>query len=160
VFVVTEQRGPWLRVQVPVRPDGSEGWVRASDVALSTIDTRVVITLGTRTLQAFAGDQLLAQTEVVIGAPATPTPTGRFFVTDYTARVPTGSYGPWVLPLSAFSQVMDRFSDGVPVIAMHGTNHPEYVGQNRSNGCIRMPNAVVQTLRDHLPLGTPVDIRP
>jgi lipoprotein-anchoring transpeptidase ErfK/SrfK len=160
VFVVTEERGPWLRVQIPVRPDGTEGWVRASDVALSTIDTRVVISLGARTLQAFAGDQLLAQTKVVIGGPNTPTPTGRFFVTDYTARVPTGSYGPWVLPLSAFSQTMDRFSDGVPVIAMHGTNHPEYVGQNRSNGCIRMPDAVIQTLRDHLPLGTPVDIRP
>jgi lipoprotein-anchoring transpeptidase ErfK/SrfK len=160
VFVVTEERGPWLRVQIPVRPDGTEGWVRASDVALSTIDTRVVITLGTRTLQAYAGDQLLAQSQVVIGGPATPTPTGRFFVTDYTARKPTGSYGPWVLPLSAFSQAMDRFSDGVPVIAMHGTDHPEYVGQNRSNGCIRMPDAVIQTLRDHLPLGTPVDIRP
>ncbi len=160
VFVVTEQRGPWLRVQLPVRPDDTEGWVRASDVALSTIDTRVVITLGTRTLQAYAGDQLLAQTPIVIGGPSTPTPTGRFFVTDYTARNATGSYGPWVLPLSAFSQAMDRFSDGVPVIAMHGTNHPEYVGQNRSNGCIRMPNAVIQTLRDHLPLGTPVDIRP
>jgi lipoprotein-anchoring transpeptidase ErfK/SrfK len=160
VFVVTEERGPWLRVQIPVRPDGAEGWIRASDVALSTIDTRVVITVGTRTLQAYAGDQLLAQTKVVVGAPNTPTPTGRFFVTDYTARAPTGSYGPWVLPLSAFSQVMDRFSDGVPVIAMHGTNHPEYVGQNRSNGCVRMPNGVIQTLRDDLPLGTPVDIRP
>jgi lipoprotein-anchoring transpeptidase ErfK/SrfK len=149
-----------VKVQLPIRPNGTEGWTDRSQVALSTIDTHVEITVSSRRLQAWAGGQLIADTPVVVGAPGTPTPTGRYYVTDYVARPPAGSYGPWILPLSAFSQAMDRFSDGVPVIAMHGTNHPELVGQNRSNGCIRMPDAVIQTLRTRLPLGTPVDIRP
>jgi lipoprotein-anchoring transpeptidase ErfK/SrfK len=39
---------------------------------------------------------------------------------------------------------------------MHGTNRPDLLGSAASNGCIRMPDEVIQRLRDTLPLGTPV----
>lgn len=157
-FIVTEDHGEWLRVEMPVRPNGTDGWIRAADVHRSVIDTHVDIALGDRMLRAYAGDTLLVETRVVVGTDRTPTPTGRLYLTDFDEKYRGSAYGPWVLALSGYSQAMDSFSGGVPVIAMHGTNRPELVGQARSNGCIRMPDDVIQQLRDRLPLGTPVDI--
>ncbi|HKY15000.1 MAG TPA: L,D-transpeptidase [Microthrixaceae bacterium] len=158
-FVVTEDRGDWLRVQVPVRPNGSEAWIRAAEVSLSRIDTRIEVSIGERRLRALRAGQVIVDTLVVVGAPKTPTPTGRFYITDQVAKPHPGAYGPFVLPVSAFSQAMDQFAEGAPMIALHGTNHPELVGTSRSNGCIRLPNDMITRLRNELPLGTPVDIR-
>ena len=55
---------------------------------------------------------------------------------------------------------MDEFDTGAPVVALHGTNAPELVGQARSNGCIRVPNELIQQLADTVPAGTPVYIFP
>ena len=41
-------------------------------------------------------------------------------------------------------------------IRIHGTTDPGSIGRAVSNGCIRMPDEVIQRLRDTLPLGTPV----
>lgn len=158
-FIVTEDHGEWLRVEMPVRPNGTEGWIRASDVTRTIIDTHVEIDLSDRTLTAYAGDTVITTTKVVVGAADTPTPTGRLYVTDYEEKYSGSAYGPWILPLSGYSQVMDEFSGGVPVIAMHGTNRPELIGTAASNGCIRMPDAVIEQLHASLPFGTPVDIR-
>jgi len=158
-FVVTENHGEWLRVEMPVRPNGAEGWIRASDVTQSTLTTHVEIDLSDRTLKAWDGATLIAETQVVVGKNATPTPLGRLYVTDYEEKYSGSAYGPWILPLSGYSQQLDEFSGGVPVIAMHGTNRPELVGTASSNGCIRMPDAVIETLRAKLPIGTPVDTR-
>lgn len=155
-FVVTERHGDWLRVLMPVRPNGVEGWINAADVALTTHRFRVEISLGSRHLQAFDATTMIADTPVVVGRDATPTPTGRFYVTDYEEKRAGSAYGPWILPISAYSQALDWFDGGVPVIAMHGTNRPDLLGSAASNGCIRMPDEVIQRLRDTLPLGTPV----
>lgn len=158
-FIVTENHGEWLRVEMPVRPNGLEGWIRASEVTQSEIDTRVEIDLGDHQLRAWAGDTLLVETKVVLGKPATPTPEGRLYLTDFEEKYAGSTYGPWILPLSGYSQTLDEFSGGKPVIALHGTNRPELVGTNSSNGCVRLPNEAIQLLRDRLPIGTPVDIR-
>jgi lipoprotein-anchoring transpeptidase ErfK/SrfK len=160
-MLVTEGRGDWLRVELPVRPNGTPGWVRRSEVTLSTVTTRVEIHLGDRTLRAWDGNELLAETQVVIGTDDTRTPSGRFYLTD---RVPQtnadGFYGPWILAINAYSEQMDTFDGGVPVVALHGTSNPSQVGRAISNGCIRTPNDVISLLADRLPLGTPVDIFP
>jgi len=157
-FIVTEDHGEWLRVEFPVRPNGTQGWIRASDVTRTMIDTHVDIDLSDRMLRAYSGANLLAETKVVVGAAGTPTPTGRLYLTDFEEKYVGSAYGPWILPLSGYSQAMDEFSGGVPVIAMHGTNRPELLGSAASNGCIRMPDDVVQRLHDLLFFGTPVDI--
>lgn len=159
VFVVIEDQGDWLRVQLPVRPNGTEGWVRASEVTRSTHRFRVEIDVSERRLWAWDDTTLLADTAVVVGKDRTRTPTGRFFVTDFEQRSRGSAYGPWILPVNAYSQDLDQFAGGVPVIALHGTNRPDLLGTAASNGCVRMPDDVVQLLRDRLPLGTPVDIR-
>ena len=51
-----------------------------------------------------------------------------------------------------------RVFDGLPVIALHGTNNPGAVGTAVSNGCVRIPDEVVTQLAERLPAGTPVII--
>lgn len=43
-------------------------------------------------------------------------------------------------------------------IAVHGTNHPELLGQNVSHGCIRMSNEAARYLYHQVDVGTPVFI--
>ncbi len=160
-MAVTERRGPWVKVQVPVRPNGTEGWVALSDVDITTTTYRIEIDLGEHMLRLFDDTELVTETSVVIGAADTPTPTGRFFVTDDVPQSnPGGAYGPIALATDGYSEVMDEFSTGVPVVALHGTNRPELVGQSVSNGCVRLPNDVITMLAETVPLGTPVLIWP
>ena len=160
-MAVTERRGDWVKVQVPVRPNGVEGWVPLSEVDISTTTHRIEIHLGEHMLRAYDDTTLIAETPVVVGAAATPTPTGRFYVTDLVPQSnPAGAYGPIALATDGYSEAMDEFSTGVPVVALHGTNRPELVGQSVSNGCVRIPNDVVTLLAETVPLGTPVLIWP
>lgn len=158
-FSVLEDHGDWLKVAVPARPNGAEGWIRRSEVITSTTRFHIRIDVGSRTLTVFDGDAEVLSTPVVVGKASTPTPTGRFFVTDHVEKHSGSAYGPWILPLSGFSQALDEFAGGAPVIAIHGTNQPDLAGTASSNGCIRIPSdEVVNRLRAELPLGTPVDI--
>jgi hypothetical protein len=42
---------------------------------------------------------------------------------------------------------------------LHGTPHPESIGQPSSHGCIRVGDDDIEWLYTHVPLGTPVEIR-
>lgn len=159
VMLVTERRGDWLKVEIPVRPNGTPGYVAAVDVELSDTDYHLDLRLGTRTLTLYKGDQVVLTTPVVIGKPETRTPQGRFYITDLVHQDnPAGAYGPLALPTNAYSEQIDEFDNGVPVIALHGTNKPELVGQDVSNGCVRLPNDKIQQIADAIPMGTPIDI--
>ena len=159
VMLITEQRGDWLKVEIPVRPNGTDGYVNASDVTLSDTEYRLELRLGTRTLTLYDGNDVVLTTPVVIGKPETQTPTGRFYITDLVEQDdPAGFYGPLALATNAYSEQIDVFENGVPVIALHGTNRPELVGQDVSNGCVRVPNEQILKIADAIPMGTPIDI--
>lgn len=158
-MLVEERRGDWAKVRVPVRPNGTFGWVNVADVELSTTSHRIEIHLGERMLRAYDGAERLAETLVVVGSAFTPTPTGTFYVTDIVPQT-SPSFGPVALATDGYSEVMDEFDTGVPVVALHGTNRPELIGEARSNGCIRVPNEVIQLLADTIPRGAPVYVFP
>jgi len=104
------------------------------------------------------GERVMTVTAAV-GSPATPTPTGRFYVNQRLLSIdPSGPYGPGALGISAFSPVLTGWTQGGP-IAIHGTNRPESIGQNVTNGCLRVPNRVLRRLFRATPAGTPVIIR-
>ncbi len=160
-FLIVERRDEWAKVLVPVRPNHTEGYVRLSDVTVSTTEHRIEVSLSDMTLTAFEGDEVVAETKVVIGTPFSQTPTGLFYVTDAVPyENPDGTYGPIALATNGYSEWMDEFDTGVPVVALHGTNRPDQVGQQLSNGCIRVPNDVISMLAETVPLGTPVLITP
>jgi len=158
-MLVRERRGEWAEVLLPVRPNGTTGWVSTADVDLSTTAHRIEINLAERMLRAYDDTELIVETPVVIGSAFTPTPTGTFFVTDIVPQT-SASFGPVALATDGYSEVMDDFDTGAPVVALHGTNAPELVGQARSNGCIRVPNELIQQLADTVPAGTPVYVFP
>ncbi len=157
-FVVTETAGEWIRVLVPVRPNGTEGWVNLAQVQLTTTSLRIDVNVTTRSVTLFDRATELFAAPVIVGKPATSTPTGRCYVTDTIDKRVGGAYGSGILSTSCFSQALDAFDGGVPVIALHGTNRPDLLGQAASNGCIRMGEPAITRLRSTVPIGTPVDV--
>jgi lipoprotein-anchoring transpeptidase ErfK/SrfK len=159
VFLVEEEKDDWLRVLLPMEPNGSEGWIRTRDVKLYRHDLRIEVDLGDRRLTAYRGDEVLMREPVAVGKSSTPTPTGRFFTTVLVKPDdPTGVYGPFAWGLSAYSEVLPTFAGGDGQVAIHGTNTPWYIGDAVSHGCIRVRNEVIRRLARLLPFGTPVEI--
>lgn len=148
----------WFQVQLPARAGHEMGWVRASDVTAATTERRVDIFLAEHELVVSDGEEVLLTTTVAVGAAESPTPLGTFYVTDPLdfSHNPSGVYGAYAIGLSGYSETLDSFDGGVPQIAMHGTNQPDLLGQNVSNGCIRMENDAVLRLAADVALGTPV----
>ena len=66
------------RVRLPVRPNGSTGWVRAVDVRLTTVHSRIAIDLSQRRITLFRDGRPILVVSAAVGSSATPTPTGRF----------------------------------------------------------------------------------
>jgi lipoprotein-anchoring transpeptidase ErfK/SrfK len=150
----------WYRVKLPMRPNGVIGYVRPADVAVQKVRTRIEVDLSRRVLRFFRGRTLRLKARVAIGSISTPTPIGRFYVNQrLRARDPNGPYGPAALGISAFSDVLQGWTQGGP-IAIHGTNAPWSIGQAVSHGCIRLPNATLRRLFAAVPGGTPVVIHP
>ena len=149
----------WVEVQLPIRPNGQTGWVRSEDYTFSETQIRAEVSLGTASVRVFDGPDVIAETSAVVGAEETPTPVGRFYVAARKQNTPEEFWlGPWALILSSYSEVLPSFSGGLPVIAIHGTNHPELMGGAITFGCVRVTNEVVEFLADHVPVGAPVDI--
>jgi hypothetical protein len=159
----TDDRGEiWLRIQLPIWPNGQEGWVSASDVRLLEATERVVIDLSDRRLMRFRGGAAMTMMPIAVGSAATPTPPGHYFVWAKVATDrPSGPYGSYILGLSGFSDSIEPWSEwpGQPRLAIHGTDDPHDAGHAVSHGCVRVLNALLRRLRD-VPMGTPVLIRP
>ena len=148
----------WYRVMLGIEPNGSSGWVRGDDVSFDRIRHRVVVDLSTRTLRHYRGDELVHRFAVGIGAPSTPTSTGRFFVWAHLdPSDPSGPYGSYLLGLSGFSKVLTDWPGGGRM-AIHGTDDPDDPGNRVSFGCARVFNPQMNRLRD-IPMGTTVLIR-
>lgn len=161
VLVREMRRDGWLRVLLPGRPNGAEGWVRAADVDLFTGTSEIVVTLGALTLEVIVDGETVLTTPVAIGKPASPTPTGLFFVTD-AVRVtsPDGPWGPYALGLSARSDTITEFGGADGIIAIHGTSRPDSIGTAGSLGCVRVPNETILRIAELAGVGTPVLINP
>ncbi|MDW5598231.1 L,D-transpeptidase [Conexibacter stalactiti] len=160
VFRVLQRRGAWLRVALPVRPNGGRGWVRAADVRLARSDHRIEIRRRAHRLLLFEHGRVVLRAKIAVGRAVSPTPTGSYFVTDLLRPPdPDGFYGPYALGLSAYSPVYTSFAGGDGQVGIHGTNTPSVLGGDVSHGCIRVANATIVKLAKTVPLGTPVTIR-
>jgi L,D-transpeptidase-like protein len=149
----------WYRVQLPIRPNGAVGYVRARAVDLFAVRTRIEVDLSERRIELYRDGRLVRHLTTAVGAPRTPTPTGRFYVNQrIVAGDPDGPWGPAALGISAFSPTLVDWTQGGP-IAIHGTNNPASIGEAASNGCLRLPNDELERLFDETPAGTPVVIR-
>jgi len=165
VFAVLSKRvgagcgAQWYRVQLPLKPNGSTGWVRAADVELASVTTRIEVDLSDRRVTLFDRGRRVLSATAAIGSPQTPTPTGRYYVNQRLVPADiSGPFGPGAIGISAFSEVLTGWTQGGP-IAIHGTNRPDLLGRAVSNGCIRVRNDLLQRLFDRTLAGTPVTVR-
>ncbi len=148
----------WYRVQLPLKPNGLTGWVRARDVELAPVTTRIEVDLSDRRVTLFDRGRAVVTAEAAIGSPETPTPTGRYYVNQrLVPDDPSGPFGPGAIGISAFSEVLTGWTQGGP-IAIHGTNRPDLIGRAVSNGCIRIRNDLLRRMFDGVLAGTPVTV--
>ncbi len=155
-------RQQWLHVLLPVRPDGSTGWVPRNDVLLSHTDIWVALDKRTRTVSVYRRGRLARRFGAVIGKPATPTPDGLAAIYERDRQPdPAGFLGPWTLPLTVFSNVLANFGGRPGRIAIHGrggASLEDPLGSARSHGCIRVDNTDIRWLAATAPQGAPVQI--
>ena len=160
VYVVLESRragrATWLRVRVPMRPNGRTGWVPAAALGpLRVVRTQLVVDRGTQRATLHRNGRVIWRAVVGVGAPGTPTPAGRFYIRE---RLPGsgGAYGPWAFGTSAYSTLSDWPGGGV--VGIHGTDRPGLLPGRVSHGCVRVRNADIVRLARLMPIGTPVHI--
>ena len=159
VFLVRQRAGAWVEVELPVRPNGSTGWVRAADVTVAGVAYRLDVLRSEHQLKVYRFGALERTLPIGVGRGETPTPGGTFYLKELLRPPnPRGAYGPYAYGLSGFSNTLTSFNGGDGVIGLHGTNEPQLVGKDVSHGCIRLRNADITSLVKELPLGTPVRI--
>ncbi len=127
---------------------------------------RVVLDLGRRQIRVVRQGQTLGPWPVAIGDPKTPTPTGLFKVENMMINpqyqsTKSGKVNPLRGPKSPLGHRWIGFlRSGSNQFGIHGTPWPHWVKTRAavSNGCVRMLNAHVQQLYDHVEVGMPVEI--
>ncbi len=161
MFLVRDRRDDWLQVLLPVRPNGSIGWIRASDVTTSKHEYRIVVQLTAHKITVFNRDGVFLEEPIGVGRGPTPTPVGVYYTKELLQPPnPNGGYGAYAYGISGFSNVLTDFAGGDGVVGIHGTNDPGTLGKDVSHGCIRMSNTGITRLAKALPLGVPVVIEP
>ncbi len=156
VMWVARHSGHWLGVVSPQAGNHRLGWVPASDASLGRVDWELKVSLAARTLTVLKGGRVVQHYTIAIGAPASPTPTGRFAVTDrLLTGDPAGPYGCCILALSAQAPHAIQDWSGGSRIAIHSTPETSSIGQDVSHGCMRLTLAEGRWLIGHIPLGTP-----
>lgn len=158
---ILEDRGDWLRIMMPERPNGLTAWVKADQVTRSTSPWRMVLKLSETRVYVYKDGFEAWSAPVGIGEDTTRTPTGSYFVAVVEKPGPAG-YGPIVVDLNAHSEDIESWQgSGDAITAFHGPFGAEELiragGGKVSNGCVRMlPEDQVKM--EGITLGTPVDI--
>ena len=146
---------PWLNIRLPQRPNGRTGWVPAPAMRMRVLTTMLEIDKGAIKGRLFKDGQEIWTSSLGIGAPGTPTPSGRFWVRERLSnRGGNPAYGPLAFGTSAYSGLSDWPGGGV--IGIHGTNAPSLIPGRPSHGCIRVPNHKILQLKGLMPVGTPI----
>lgn len=159
VVGVVSRRGAWLGVTTPTLPDGQLGWIRRGDPAVNAGRVRWSLRadLSERRLVLRRGAKVVRRLTVAIGAAGSPTPTGRFAVTDKLAGGRySAAYGCCILALSGHQPNLPAGWRGGNRLAIHGTYGE--VGLPATAGCLRASNDEMAELMRRVPLGTPVFI--
>ena len=150
----------WLRVRLPVKPNGTTGWVKASSLSeLQPVQTWLRISTKTFKATLIKNGKRVFSASIGVGQPQWPTPKGQFYVRarleKYGAK---GSfYGPLAFVTSATSPTLTDWPGGA-VVGIHGTSEPGLIPGKISHGCVRLKNADILKLAKLMPVGTPITI--
>jgi lipoprotein-anchoring transpeptidase ErfK/SrfK len=161
-YAVVKRRRGWLGVITPAVANGRIGWVRARAVRRARyVREHIEIDLSRRLLRVLMDGRVVIETTVAVGAAGSPTPIGRFAITDKVPGWKLGRvYGCCVLVLSGHQPRPPRgWAPGDYRLAIHG-GAASTIGRAISAGCIHAPAATLRFLMNRLPAGTRVTIHP
>jgi lipoprotein-anchoring transpeptidase ErfK/SrfK len=157
---VVDRRGNWFAVESDVLGNGVVGWVpRTAAVRLQAVRYSVEADLSERLLTLREDGRIVFRRRVSIGASGSPTPSGRFHVTDQISGRKWG-LGCCIVVFSGTQPRLPVGWNGGDRLAVHGRpSSAGRIGAPTSAGCL---HATEQTLRalSRLPLGTPVVVHP
>jgi len=161
VLAVVRHRGPWLGVLSAALPNGRIGWISArARLEVHRNAWSVTASLRRRVVVVRRAGRVVDRFPVAIGSPGSPTPTGRFAVTDkLTTGSETSPYGCCILALTGHQTKTPQGWGGGDRLAIHGTNLPSTIGHEASLGCLRAPAAAIRRAVATVPLGTLVTIK-
>ena len=158
-LTVAARRGSWLGVINEDVSNGGVAWVKAQGRALKPRRTDVVlrVSLERRRLELVDGNRVERKMPVGVGRPGSPTPKGRFSVTDKLSGRPYGgTYGCCILALSGRQPSVPPGWRGGDRLAIHGTDNPGSIGRRSSAGCLHADGRDLRLLMRKVSLGTPV----
>jgi hypothetical protein len=155
---INERGEFWVRVRLPILPNGSTGWVpRRALGSFHTIWTHLFIDRGALRATLYRRGTPVFRSRVGVGKPHSPTPRGEFYVRERITGFSDLIYGPIAFGTNGRSAVLTDWPGG-GFIGIHGTAHPEILPGRVSHGCVRLPNPAIRRLSQLMPLGTPVTI--
>jgi lipoprotein-anchoring transpeptidase ErfK/SrfK len=161
MFAVAAKTGsdgePWYRISIPMRPNGTFGWIPAKTVKLSPTHSQIVINLNRRTIDIYRFGKHKWHGKVAIGAPGRETPVGHYFVASRFVPYHDTFLGVFAEETSAYSKLTEWPGGGV--VGIHGTSLPQLLGKAVSHGCVRVSNTTARHLKSLAPLGTPILIK-
>jgi lipoprotein-anchoring transpeptidase ErfK/SrfK len=147
----------WYRVSIPMRPNGTLGWIPANTVSLKPSHSQIVINLNRRTIDLYRFGKHKWHGKVAIGAPGRETPVGHYYVATRFVPYHDTFLGVFAEETSAYSKLTEWPGGGV--VGIHGTSLPQLLGKAVSHGCVRVSNTTARHLRSLAPLGTPIWIK-
>jgi lipoprotein-anchoring transpeptidase ErfK/SrfK len=149
----------WVRVRLPVLPNGTTGWVQRPDLGgYGTVRTRLVVDLSGLQATLYRNGRRVLTAPVGVGMPGWPTPPGEFYIRNKLTRYRSAVYGPIAFGTSARSPRATDWPAG-GFVGIHGTDRPDLIPGRVSHGCIRLRNADMLALARLMAVGTPVTIR-
>jgi lipoprotein-anchoring transpeptidase ErfK/SrfK len=160
VLAAVGKRGGWLRVMATQLPNGGTGWIPARAAGVVPSRWKLEADLSSRLVTVRRDGHVVRRFRVAIGRPSTPTPTGRFAITDklhFTDH--TSAYGWGAVALTGHQTHIEPGWKGGNRLAIHGTGEPGSIGYAASFGCLRASDADVRWLVHHAYLGSIVEIR-
>jgi lipoprotein-anchoring transpeptidase ErfK/SrfK len=150
----------WYQVRLPVRPNGTKGWVRASALGeLQPLKTWLKIDTNTTTATLVKAGKVVWRVRVGVGQRQWPTPRGQFFIrAKLKGYGSAGSfYGPVAFITSATSDALTDWPGG-GIVGVHGTSLPGLIPGHISHGCVRVRNNDILALEKLMPVGTPLTV--
>ena len=148
----------WVRARLPTAGPDVSGWVPRSALGgYGTVSTHLVVDVEALTATLYRDGKPIFETEVGVGRPENPTPTGEFYIRNKLTRYANAFYGPVAFGTSARSPTLTDWPAG-GFVGIHGTNRPDILPGRVSHGCIRMRNDDIMALERLMPVGTPLTI--
>jgi L,D-transpeptidase catalytic domain len=148
----------WLRVQLPVLPNGTAGWIPREVVGqFRSVDTHLVIDRSRFRATLYRRGRPVFQSIVGVGLPHWPTPAGRFYIRERLTGFTDPIYGALAFGTNARSAVLTDWPGG-GFVGIHGTNQPGILPGRVSHGCVRLRNQDIVRLDRLMRVGTPVTV--